>query len=208
MPPNCDGILGAWKSTANTNRIHRGLRINIFPPGKLTIQIVWERDLSQCSGILMDMLIKHDKELLLQTKTHINLEAKLTPGSEEGASMEGQMKLKESLERFTKGIMRKKAENFGETKLTLIRVYKWSHKGNRRSFRKKKNSGLNNMMLIHLNSSEPSDIGTGPGREKDLTNYRDIANTKERANRMNTHRNVNRAWDWSPPYNWGKCWTK
>lgn len=102
--------------------------------------------------------------------------------------MEGQIKLKETLERFTKGIMRKKAENFGETKLTLIRVmYINGHiKVTGGPSAKKKNSGLNNMMLIHLNSSDPSDIGTGPGREKDLTNYRDIANTKERANRMNT----------------------
>lgn len=55
---------------AKTGIIPRGLRVQIFPAWEVSgdFKEVWEKSLTQCSRIIIGMLVEHDQEILKQTK--------------------------------------------------------------------------------------------------------------------------------------------
>lgn len=50
--------------------VPQGLRVQIFPAWEVAeaFEDTWESGLSQCSKIIMSMLIEHDRDLLAETK--------------------------------------------------------------------------------------------------------------------------------------------
>lgn len=117
--------------------IPRGLRIQIFPAWEVdpNFKKLWETGLTQCSRILINLLLEHDRDLVDKTKIQItNLELKLSkfdPGTQIDPF---QKRLKESLDKFEKDIIEGKKKKFSRDKGDYEKqsAYRWRHSGNRR----------------------------------------------------------------------------
>ncbi|XP_069605723.1 uncharacterized protein [Ranitomeya imitator] len=119
------------------NLVPRGLRIPIFPAWEPSVafRTTWEEGLLRCSQILINMLIAHDRELLVQVKTEIrDLENGLSKFDEVSQIQPFKIKLKEGLDKYDKEIMDKKRAKFLRDKLDFDQhmAYKWGHQGNQR----------------------------------------------------------------------------
>lgn len=114
----------------------RGLRVQIFPAWEVCpdFKNTWETTLKKCSVLLMEDLITHDKKLLSETKNHLSeLYDKLNTFDDK-VTQPFLEKLKTELEIFEKDTLTSKKSKFDRDRRDQqeSRVFRWSHKGNRR----------------------------------------------------------------------------
>lgn len=117
--------------------IPRGLRVQIFPAWEVSDDYkgMWETGLFQCSKIIINMLLEHDRLALEETKTQIKeLETKLMVLDAETIVEPFQTKLKDLLEKYEKEIMNGKKMKFqrDKTDYEQNRAFRWKHRGNPR----------------------------------------------------------------------------
>lgn len=121
-----------------TSIVPRGLRVQIFPAWEVTgdFKQSWEKALLQCSRILLNLLIEHDQQLLIDTKKQIlTLEADLIKFDPTTLVNPFQKKLKETLEVHEKEVMAGKKKKFSRDKTDFEKqnAFRWQHQGNRRN---------------------------------------------------------------------------
>ncbi|XP_056413371.1 uncharacterized protein LOC130356211 isoform X2 [Hyla sarda] len=118
----------------------RGLRVQIFPALEVTTEFkeVWETGLAKCSVILLDMLVAHDKDLLVNCKSKLqDLETQLLVFDKEKLVGPFQVKLKDMMDKYEKEIMEGKKTKFNRDRdYDRHEVYRWRHRGNRRYWKK------------------------------------------------------------------------
>lgn len=117
--------------------VPRGLRVQIFPAwdADTNFKKLWETGLAQCSKIIINMLIEHDRDLLAKTKNLIQtLEIKLSKFDMTNQVTPFQKRLKENLEKYEKDIIAGKKRKFIRDKTDYEKdtAFKWKHSGNRR----------------------------------------------------------------------------
>lgn len=117
--------------------VPRGLRIQIFPAWEADTDFkkLWETGLTQCSRIIINMLIEHDRDLLAKTKIQIQtLEGKLSKFDMANQVTPFHKRLKENLERYEKDIIAGKKRKFirDKTDYEKSNAFRWKHAGNRR----------------------------------------------------------------------------
>lgn len=77
------------------------MRVQKFPAWEVetNFKTSWENGLQECSSIIMNMLIEHDRSLLIQVKTQIkDLEIKLKNTESESRLNNLQSKIKKNLD--------------------------------------------------------------------------------------------------------------
>ncbi|XP_071970283.1 uncharacterized protein [Engystomops pustulosus] len=116
----------------------RGLRIQIFPSWEIDTdeKNTWEKGLSQCSLILVNMLLDHDRELLTQQREAIKkLESRLTTFDITLVDP-FRKKLQENIDDYEKNIITNKQHKFQRDKTDYEKgkAYHWTHRGNKRRF--------------------------------------------------------------------------
>ncbi|XP_077134125.1 uncharacterized protein LOC143788365 [Ranitomeya variabilis] len=119
------------------NIVPRGLRIPIYPAWEpsSTFQATWEQGLLKCSGIIINMLLEHDRELLLNTKIRIkDLEGQLLKFDDVKQVQPFRARLKENLDKYEKDIVSKKKSKFTRDRSDFesARAFQWRHQGNQR----------------------------------------------------------------------------
>lgn len=155
--------------------IPRGLRVQIFPAWEATTDFKdsWETGLLQCSKIIINMLLNHDKTLVQQTKIRIKtLETTLATFDIPTLVTPFQTKLKDLIDKYEKDIIAGKKRKFVRDKTDYDKkvAYKWKHQGNARGrtgpmgYTKKATPSTQDSATSDFLSS--SDTDAGPGGEE------------------------------------------
>lgn len=125
------------------------------------------------------MLIEHDRDLLVETKTKIKaLEVKLQAHDQETVVTPFQEKLKDILERYEKDIITGKRNKFhrDRTDFDTRSAFRWRHRGNKRNT-KNDNMNDNTSSGNEHSSSEGDFLSPGPADSRPGGAY---ANTRKR----------------------------
>ncbi|XP_071966628.1 uncharacterized protein [Engystomops pustulosus] len=170
----------------------RGLRTQIFPSWEVDLdeKSNWERGLSQCSLILVNMLLDHDRGLLNQQRELIKkLESRLISFDTTSLVEPFRKKLKEMIEGYEKNILTKQNKLQRDKKdYERGRAYHWTHRGNKRRHYPPapRSHAIGGTNLIDTQSSENSES----------ENSQDDAS----ASSHNARKRGPRHRDWSPSY--------
>lgn len=153
--------------------IPRGLRVQFFSAWEVspTFKTKWELKLAQCSKLIINMLLEHDKEILEQTKVQIrSLESQLGQFDLVTVVTPFQTKLRDTIDKYEKEIMNGKKRKFTWDKTDFDQqvAFKWKHTGNTRRGTYSTNQALNNDTSANdvsasdfLSSSDTDDDRTG-----------------------------------------------
>lgn len=182
--------------------VPRGLRVNIFPAWEATseFQGIWEKGLSQCSRLLMNLLINHDKELLGTTRQRIkDLEAQII---QQGATIgDFQEKYSTDLEKYEKEIVTGKKRKFSRDKQDFEQktMYRWRHQGNRRGQRNTttpRNTGGNNTDLSSdfLSTGTSDTDGGREGEDEEIATKNPKADPKTKTTKARNKRRTRKYW--------------
>ncbi|XP_071969727.1 uncharacterized protein [Engystomops pustulosus] len=169
----------------------RGLRIHIFPSWEVVDDEKerWEKGLHQCSFILINMLLDHDRGLLSRIREQIKkAEVDLEKFDRDTQVIPFQAKLKETIDAYEKEIIKGKKEKFARDKRDYEngRIFKWNHKGNRRrTFQRPRPT-------TSYTQSASSELPSSDTSEQDTS--QDEGTSSKNKKRAPRHR------DWSPTY--------
>lgn len=139
--------------------VPRGLRVQIFPAWEVETEFkqLWEAGLTQCSKILINLLVEHDRKLIVQTKLKIQgLEADLSKFDHNTQVEPFLKKLKESLDKYKKEILegKKKKQIRDKNDYEKQAAFKWQHSGNRRGKNTKKRYAPDNAGTARENTRD------------------------------------------------------
>lgn len=155
----------------------RGLRVQIFPAWEVTqdFKLKWEEGLTQCSQIMMRLLIEHDKALLESTKGEIDdLRKSLGDLNQPTLTDPFLLNLKKDIDAFEDTIVEQKKRKVvrDQGDYDSGRAYRWRHRGNPRNQRmqaRKQRPRSRNSSRPRQSSTSQSDF-LSSGSEMDNAN--------------------------------------
>ncbi|XP_068135418.1 uncharacterized protein [Hyperolius riggenbachi] len=145
----------------------RGLRVQIFPSWYLNEdgRKLWETGLSKCSHIIVEMLLLHDRELLIQYKQKISdLKTQIGQMGPTDRIEAFMTDLKNELDKIETDIISNKTKKLSRDRLdySLKRAYLWHHSGNPKG----RKAWINNKKPRNIIKKNPT---TGQGQAQTNT---------------------------------------